>query len=126
MNALVDDLFTFPLGSADGDGGDTKVHLITGGQTWSLGNAFLLDSSFGVSLFDQFCSSPDFGLGNLVSNSAFPAPTIRDEAILATPACPEFRTGFTALGNYANLEPGLPRREDGLFQHQRDQGRRQP
>ena len=31
MNALVDDLFTFPMGSADGDGGETKVHLITGG-----------------------------------------------------------------------------------------------
>jgi hypothetical protein len=63
MNALVDDLYTFPMGSADGDGGDTKVHLITGGQTWSFGKSLLLDSAFGISMFDQFDSSPDFGLG---------------------------------------------------------------
>jgi hypothetical protein len=63
MNALVDDLFTFPMGSADGDGGETKVHLITGGQTWSFGKSLLLDSAFGISMFDQFCSSPDFNLG---------------------------------------------------------------
>ena len=55
MNAVVDDLFNFPLGSSD-DGCDTKVHLITGGQTWSFAVLLqLLDSAVGVSIMDQFC-----------------------------------------------------------------------
>jgi hypothetical protein len=33
MNAFVHDLFNFPLGQGDTDGGDTKVNLITAGQT---------------------------------------------------------------------------------------------
>ena len=67
MNALVDDLYNFPLGQGDSDGGDTRVNLITGGQTWSLGKSLLLDSAFGASLFDQFCSAADFVLGNMAS-----------------------------------------------------------
>jgi hypothetical protein len=57
MNAVVDDLFNFPLGSSDDDGCDTKVRLITGGQTWSFGKSLLLDSAVGVSMMDQFCNS---------------------------------------------------------------------
>jgi hypothetical protein len=105
MNALVDDLFTFPLGSADGDGGDTKVHLITGGQTWSLGNSFLLDSSFGVSLFDQFCSSPDFQLGNLGLALGIPGTNDQGRGDARYAGSPEFRTGFTNLGNTPTWSP---------------------
>ena len=125
MNALVDDLFTFPLGSADGDGGDTKVHLITGGQTWSLGNAFLLDSSFGVSLFDQFCSSPDFQLGNLGLEPGYPGHERPGSERFALRRQPGIQDGIHESREHANLEPGLARGEDRLLQQQRDQGGRQ-
>ena len=125
MNALVDDLFTFPLGSADGDGGDTKVHLITGGQTWSLGNSFLLDSSFGVSLFDQFCSSPDFQLGNLGLEPRHSGHERSGTKRRALRRQPGIQDGIHGAREHANLEPGLARGEDRLLQQQRDQGRRQ-
>src|SRR4029450_2919369 len=72
MNAFVHDLFNFPLGQGDNDGGDTEVNLITAGQTWSLGKSFLLDSAFGVSMFDQFCSAADFELGMLGLDAGIP------------------------------------------------------
>ncbi len=105
MNAVVDDLFTFPIGSSDDDGGDTKVHLITGGQTWSLGKSLLLDSAFGVSIFDQFCSSADFGLGMLGLNSGIPGTNDQGRGDPRYAGSPEFRTGFTALGNTPTWSP---------------------
>ena len=105
MNALVDDLFTFPIGSADGDGGDTKVHVITGGQTWSLGRTLLLDSSFGTSLFDQFCSSPDFGLGMLGLDLGIPGTNDQGRGDPRYAGMPDFRTGFTVLGNTPTWSP---------------------
>ena len=107
MNALVDDLFTFPIGSADGDGGETKVHLITGGQTWSFGKSLLLDSAFGISMFDQFCSSPDFGLGMMGLDSAFRARTTRGGTIFATRACRSSGRASPRSGT-PDLEPDLP------------------
>lgn len=105
MNALVDDLFTFPMGSADGDGGDTKVHLITGGQTWSLGKSLLLDSSLGVSLFDQFCSSPDFQLGMLGLDLGIPGTNDQGRGDPRYAGMPEYRTGFSNLGNTPTWSP---------------------
>jgi hypothetical protein len=105
MNALVDDLFTFPMGGGDNDGGDTKVHLITGGQTWSLGKTLLLDSSIGVSLFDQFNSSPDFGLGMLGLDAGIPGTNDQGRGDPRYAGSPEFRTGFTALGNSPTWTP---------------------
>jgi hypothetical protein len=105
MNALVDDLFTFPIGTADGDGGDTRVHLITGGQTWSLGKTLLLDSSFGTSIFRQFCSSPDFGLGMLGLDIGIPGTNDQGRGDSRYAGMPEFRTGFTALGNTPTWSP---------------------
>jgi outer membrane receptor protein involved in Fe transport len=65
MRAVVDDLFTFPIGESDDDGGHTNTYQFTSGQTWSIGPTLLLDSSFGILFNDQFVSSPDFSLGNL-------------------------------------------------------------
>lgn len=105
MNALVDDLFTFPIGSADNDGGDTKVHLITAGQTWSLGRSVLLDSSFGTSFFDQFSSSPDFGLGMLGLETGIPGTNDQGRGDPRYAGMPDFRTGFSALGNTPTWSP---------------------
>ena len=105
MNALVDDLFTFPIGSADGDGGETKVHLITGGQTWSFGKSLLLDSAFGISMFDQFCSSPDFNLGMMGLDLGIPGTNDQGRNDFRYAGMPEFRTGFTTLGNTPTWSP---------------------
>ena len=105
MNALVDDLYTFPIGSADGDGGDTKVNLITGGQTWSFGKDLLLDSSLGVSLFDQFCSSPDFQLGMMGLDLGIPGTNDQGRNDPRYAGMPEYRTGFSNLGNTPTWSP---------------------
>ena len=105
MNALVDDLFTFPIGGAEGDGGDTKVNMITGGQTWSFGNNLLLDSSIGVSLFDQFNSSPDYQMGNLGLNAGIPGTNDQGRNDFRYAGMPEFRTGFSNLGNSPTWTP---------------------
>ena len=105
MNALVDDLFTFPMGSGENDGGDTKVHLITAGQTWTLGNNILIDSSFGTSLFDQFCSSPDFGLGMMGLDLGIPGTNDQGRNDPRYAGMPDFRTGFSALGNTPTWSP---------------------
>jgi len=105
MNALVDDLYNFPLGSGDHDGGDTKVHLITAGQTWSLGRNLLVDSAFGVSMFDQFCSSADFVLGNMGLDLGIPGTNDQGRGDPRYAGMPEFRTGFTTLGNSPTWTP---------------------
>jgi hypothetical protein len=105
MNALVDDLFTFPMGTADGDGGETKVHLITGGQTWSPGKSLLVDSSFGVAIMNQFCSSPDFGLGMLGLDLGIPGTNDQGRGDPRYAGMPQFSSGFTALGNSPTWSP---------------------
>ena len=102
---MVDDLFNFPIGSSDGDGGDTKVHLITGGQTWSFGRSLLLDSAVGVSMMDQFCSSADFGLGMLGLDYGIPGTNDQGRGDPRYAGMPEFRTGFQALGNSPTWTP---------------------
>ena len=111
MNALVDDLFTFPLPTADGDGGETKVHLITGGQTWSLGKSLLVDSSIGVSIMNQFCSSPDFALGMMGLDLGIPGTNDQGRGDPRYAGLPQFSSGFTALGNTPTWSPAY--RDEG-------------
>ena len=111
MNALVDDLFTFPLPTAEGDGGETKVHLITGGQTWSLGKSLLVDSSIGVSIMNQFCSSPDFALGMMGLNLGIPGTNDQGRGDPRYAGLPQFSSGFTALGNTPTWSPAY--RDEG-------------
>ncbi len=111
MNALVDDLFTFPLPTVDGDGGETKVHLITGGQTWTVGKSLLVDSSIGVSIMDQFCSSPDFALGMMGLNLGIPGTNDQGRGDPRYAGMPQFSTGFQAIGNTPTWSPAY--RDEG-------------
>ncbi|MPY87914.1 MAG: hypothetical protein GEU99_08340 [Luteitalea sp.] len=105
MSALVDDLFTFPIGSADDDGGDTKVFQVTAGQTWTLGPTLLLDSAFGASSNDVNVTSPDFGLGMLGLDLGIPGTNDQGAGDPRYAGMPTFSTGFTALGNTPGWSP---------------------
>ena len=105
LHALVDDLFTFPIGESDDDGGQTTVYQITGGQTWSLTPTLLLDSSFGVSTDDQFVSSPDFHLGNLGLDLGIPGTNDQGRGDPRYAGLPHFATGFTAIGGTPTWSP---------------------
>jgi hypothetical protein len=105
MNAFVSDLFTFPMGSSEDAGGDTKVYQFTAGQTWTLNPTLLLDSSFGASLNDQFVSSPDFHLGNMGLDLGIPGTNDQGRGDPRYAGMPQFSTGFTALGNSPTWSP---------------------
>jgi hypothetical protein len=105
MNAFVSDLFTFPIGSSEDAGGDTNVSQFTLGQTWTLGRALLLDSSFGASLNDQVVSSPDFTLGMLGLDLGIPGTNDQGRNDYRYAGMPSFSTGFTALGNTPTWSP---------------------
>jgi hypothetical protein len=105
MKALVDDLFTFPMGASDDDGGHTTVRQVTVGQTWSLRPTLLLDSSFGASTQNQFVSSPDFHLGNMGLELGIPGTNDQGRGDPRYAGLPQFSTGFTALGNTPAWSP---------------------
>jgi hypothetical protein len=105
MKALVDDLFTFPIGASDDDGGHTTVRQYTVGHTWSLSPTLLLDSSFGASTQDQFVSSPDFHLGNMGLDLGIPGTNDQGRGDPRYAGLPQFSTGFTALGNTPAWSP---------------------
>ena len=105
MNAFVSDLFTFPIGSSDDAGGDTKVSQFTVGQTWTLSPGLLLDSSFGASLNDQVVSSPDFTSGMLGLALGIPGTNDQGRNDFRYAGMPSFSTGFTALGNTPTWSP---------------------
>ncbi|MGH9159165.1 MAG: carboxypeptidase regulatory-like domain-containing protein, partial [Vicinamibacteraceae bacterium] len=105
MRALVDDLYTFPIGSADDDGGDTKVYQLTAGQTWSLSPTLLLDSAFGASSNDVNVTSPDFGLGMLGLDLGIPGTNDQGAGDRRYAGMPAFSTGFTTLGDTPGWSP---------------------
>ena len=105
MDAFVSDLFTFPIGSSDDAGGDTKVSQYTAGQTWTLNKTLLLDSSFGASLNDQIVTSPDFGLGMLGLDMGIPGTNDQGRGDFRYAGMPTFSTGFAALGNTPTWSP---------------------
>jgi hypothetical protein len=105
MDAFVSDLFTFPIGSSEDAGGDTKVSQYTAGQTWTLGRSLLLDSSFGASLNDQVVTSPDFGMGMLGLDLGIPGTNDQGRNDPRYAGMPTFTTGFAALGNTPTWSP---------------------
>lgn len=105
LKALVDDLFTFPIGESDADGGRTTVYQFTAGQTWSFSPTLLLDTSFGAAYQNQFMSSPDFYLGNLGLELGIPGTNDQGRADPRYAGLPEFRTGFSQLGNSPTWTP---------------------
>jgi hypothetical protein len=105
MNALVDDLFTFPMGSSNDDGGDTKVWHISAGHTWTLTPTLLMDGSYGVATQDQFVSSPDFNLGMLGLDLGIPGTNDQGRGDPRYAGMPQFTTGFTPIGNTPSWSP---------------------
>ena len=115
MRAVVDDLFTFPIGESDDDGGHTNTYQVTAGQTWSLGPTLLLDSSFGILFNDQFVSSPDFHLGNIGLDLGIPGTNDQGRGDPRYAGMPQFSTGFTALGNTPTWSPIYMDQRDASF-----------
>jgi hypothetical protein len=105
MKALVDDLYTFPMGSGDDDGGDTKVYHVSAGHTWTLTPTLLMDGSYGVAIQDQFVSSPDFTMGNMGLNLGVPGTNDQERGDPRYAGLPQFSTGFTAIGNTPSWSP---------------------
>jgi hypothetical protein len=105
MKALVDDLYTFPIGASDDDGGDTKVYHISAGHTWTLAPTLLLDGSYGLATQDQFVSSPDFGLGMMGLELGIPGTNDQGRGDARYAGMPQFTTGFTAIGNTPSWSP---------------------
>ena len=105
MDAFVSDLFTFPIGSSDDSGGDTKVSQYTVGQTWTLKPTLLMDSSFGASLNDQIVTSPDFGMGMLGLDMGIPGTNDQGRGDPRYAGMPTFSSGFAALGNTPTWSP---------------------
>ena len=93
MNALVDDLYTFPIGSGDDDGGDTKVYHISAGHTWTLTPTLLMDEILRRRDSDQFVSSPDFTMGNMGLDLGVPGTNDQSAATRGMPGCRSSRPG---------------------------------
>ena len=115
MRAVVDDLFTFPIGESDDDGGHTNTYQVTAGQTWSIGPTLLLDSSFGILFNDQFVSSPDFHQGNIGLDLGIPGTNDQGRNDPRYAGMPQFSTGFTALGNTPTWSPIYMDQRDASF-----------
>jgi hypothetical protein len=110
LDAKVDDrtYFLIPDPNGSGDGGLTKVYQFTTGHTWTLNPTMVLDSTFGFSRQDQNVLGPDqnAGVGNY-GLDVLRIPGTNDQGIGDDryQGYPEFRTGFTILGNYEGWMP---------------------
>jgi hypothetical protein len=108
MNAVVDDLTNYlgPDPNAEGDGGFTKVYQATAGQTWTIGQSMLLDSTFGFSRQKQDVLGPDFGAGNF-GLDVLGIPGTNDQGIgdKRYAGYPRFDTGLGLLGNRDGWNP---------------------
>jgi hypothetical protein len=112
MGANVSSLFK--LGYDGGGNGDTTVQQATFGTTWTLSPTMVLDATYGASWMDQTVTGADFDLGRFgvetlgipgTNAGAFGANDSRYNGM------PDFRTGFSALGNTDTWAP--------LFRHER-------
>jgi hypothetical protein len=108
LDAVVDDRTYFlipdPVGS--GDGGNTAVQQATGGQTWTLNNNTVLDMTFGFSRQKQDVLGPDANVGNYgLDTLGIPGTNDQGLGDERYAGIPEFRTGFTTLGNYEGWMP---------------------
>ena len=108
LDAVVDDRTYFlipdPVGS--GDGGVTKVYQATAGQTWTLNNSTVWDMTFGFSRQKQDVLGPDANLGNYgIDTLHIPGTNDQGKGDERYGGIPEFRSGFTALGNYEGWMP---------------------
>ena len=106
MRAIVDDLTNYlgPDPNATGDGGNTKVFQITGGQTWTVSPSLLMDTTFGFSRQKQDVLGPDFNAGNF-GLDVLGIPGTNDQGIgdQRYAGYPEFRFGGTGTGFFSQL-----------------------
>ena len=112
MHAVVDDLTNYlgPDPNASGDGGNTKVWQLTGGQTWTLSPSLLMDTTIGFSRQKQSVLGPDFNAGNF-GLDVLKIPGTNDQRDLGGASdqryagYPVFNTGFSAVGNRDGWNP---------------------
>ena len=114
MHAVVNNLFTFPFAGEAG-GGPTVVKQLTAGQTWSLTDTLLLDSSFGFMDSNQDIESPDFALGNMGVSLGIPGTNDQGRNDPHYAGLPSFSTGFTAIGNTPTWSPVYMYQDDVTF-----------
>jgi hypothetical protein len=108
MDATVDDLTNYlgPDPNASDDGGFTKVHAISAGQTWTLRPTLLLDTTFGFGRQKQDVLGPDFNAGNF-GLDVLGIPGTNDQGLgdQRYAGYPVFNTGFSAVGNRDGWNP---------------------
>jgi hypothetical protein len=110
MDAVVDDLSNY-LGppsntETDADGGFTKVHSFTHGQTWTISPTMLFDATFGFARQKQDVYGPDFNAGNF-GLDVLGIPGTNDAGLgdQRYAGYPVFNTGFSAVGNRDGWNP---------------------
>jgi hypothetical protein len=110
MDAVVDDLSNY-LGTpsnteVDNDGGFTKVHSFTHGQTWTISPTMLFDATFGFARQKQDVYGPDFNVGNF-GLDVLGIPGTNDAGLgdARYAGYPVFNTGFSAVGNRDGWNP---------------------
>ena len=106
MHSLVDDQHVFGVPNADGDGGLVKVWQYTVGQTWTLGPALTMDSTFGVANMWTEAKTADYFQG-MLGLAHFGIPGTNDQGIgdERYSGLPNFQTGFQAIGNAVGFIP---------------------
>ena len=111
LDALVDDrtYFLIPDPNGTGDGGDTKVTQLTGGQTWTLTPSMVWDATFGFSRQKQDVLGPDRDIGNFGLDT-LRIPGTNDAGIGDDRygGYPEFR-GLLGPRQLRGLDANLPR-----------------
>jgi hypothetical protein len=110
---------SFSLGAAGGtclcEGGsgtgNTKVNVVTVGQTWTVSSNFIIDGNFGFTRMDQVVKGPDFGQNIGLDVLGIPGTNGPDER---QSGFPQFNiASYEGLGNQNNWSPIF--REDQSF-----------
>jgi hypothetical protein len=109
MNASVQDLFYLPFENAGG--GDTRVTIVTVGQTWTLSPTLLLDGNAGSNRMNQSAQGPDYGTN--FGLESFGIPGLNSSGVTGPGSSdlarytgmPVINTGLSLLGNDAGWTP---------------------
>ena len=104
----------YHLGYDGGGNGDTTVQQATFGTTWTLSPTTVLDATYGASWMDQEVTGGDFDLGRFGAQTlGIPGTNAGSFGVNDSRynGMPDFRTGFSALGDTDNWAP--------VFRHER-------
>lgn len=99
MDAEVSNLVK--LGFEGGGLGDTRTYVGTVGQTWTISRSFVVDSTLGYSLLDQFVHGPDYGTpyGLELGIPGTNGPDIRQSGF------PRITNGYSQIGSTESWSP---------------------